>query len=92
MPLACRSVALIKLLAGKLGTLVAYETSTNMNCSEYVRFKVKIDISKPLIRGLQVKLRDEYMWVPFSYESLPYFCFVPPLTEMMILKCNMAQL
>lgn len=75
LPLVCRSVAMIKLLAGKVGVLEAYESPANLNCSEFLRFKVHIDVTQPLRRGIHVKLGENTMWVPFTYEALPYFCY-----------------
>lgn len=34
-----------------------------------------IDISKPLLREIQTKIKDSNMWILLSYESLSLFCF-----------------
>ena len=42
-----------------------------------LRLKVRLDIHKPLMRGVTVSLGDGYAdrWCPLSYEFLPKFCY-----------------
>lgn len=62
-------------VAGKTGILEAYETPSELNWDEFLRFRVQIDISKPLLKGLKIKMGGVQMWVPLTYESLPFLCF-----------------
>ncbi|RLM59154.1 retrotransposon protein, putative, unclassified [Panicum miliaceum] len=43
----------------------------------FIRIKVKLDIRKPLMRGLTVCVREENrpVWCPVEYEYLPDFCY-----------------
>ncbi|CAN6216468.1 unnamed protein product [Urochloa humidicola] len=44
----------------------------------YLRIKVKLDIRKPLMRGVTVYVgekKDKPMWCPLEYEFLPDFCY-----------------
>lgn len=43
--------------------------------NEFVRFKAEIDVAKPLVQGIHTKLIDVGMWIPFTYEALPLFCY-----------------
>ncbi|KAF4354159.1 hypothetical protein F8388_004171 [Cannabis sativa] len=61
-----------------VGTYIdVHEDSLNEGWGPFLRFRASIDISKPLLRGKMVKLRDsrEEFWVEFRYERLPEFCF-----------------
>lgn len=40
-----------------------------------MRIKVRIDITRPLIRGRFLKVGDDQVWLPIKYERLPSFCF-----------------
>lgn len=40
-----------------------------------LKLLVEVDLNKPLLRGIKIKLEDEQIWVDFSYEQLPMFCF-----------------
>jgi hypothetical protein len=42
---------------------------------EFLRVKIRIDLSKPLARGRIIKLQGKEIWVAFQYEKLPRFCF-----------------
>lgn len=42
---------------------------------QYMRLKVKINITKPLLRGKWIKLGSETIWVELKYENLPYICY-----------------
>lgn len=42
---------------------------------EFLRVRVRVDITKPLPRGKKVSLGDsQTVWVTFKYERLPNFC------------------
>lgn len=42
---------------------------------EFLRVKIKIDLSNPLSRGRILKLQGESTWIVFRYERLPKYCF-----------------
>lgn len=40
----------------------------------FCRLKVNIDVQKPLCRGIFISMvTQECKWLPFKYESLPFF-------------------
>jgi hypothetical protein len=43
-----------------------------------MRIKVKMNITKPLMRGTMVQIDDEgrTSWCPFAYEYMPDFCYI----------------
>lgn len=44
---------------------------------EYLRVRVKVDLSKPLKRRMKVrKAGNEWFWILFKYENVPTFCFI----------------
>lgn len=75
LPLACRSEAVFQLIGGRIGMLECYEKPSILDPTEYFRLKVEINITKPLLRGLNIKIGGDVLWLPFSYESLPNYCF-----------------
>lgn len=42
---------------------------------EFLRVRIKLDLTKPLPRGCMLKLQGQSVWVAFRYERLPKFCF-----------------
>lgn len=44
---------------------------------QFLRIKIKLDITKPLMRGvsLMTEEEDKPMWCPIVYEFLPEFCY-----------------
>ncbi|KAL8515491.1 hypothetical protein ACS0TY_014249 [Phlomoides rotata] len=51
------------------------EPPRGLNVGSYLRFKVVIDVTKPLIKGLKVRVRVVEQWIPIKYESLPFYCY-----------------
>lgn len=44
---------------------------------EYLRVRVKIDLTKPLKRRMKMRRTgDEWFWIIFKYENVPTFCFI----------------
>ncbi|XP_042980067.1 uncharacterized protein LOC122310252 [Carya illinoinensis] len=41
----------------------------------YLRLKVDVDVTKPLVRGRMVNSGGKQLWSHFKYERLPNFCF-----------------
>lgn len=40
-----------------------------------LKLLIEIDLGKPLLRGSNIKLETELVWVDFQYENLPNFYF-----------------
>jgi hypothetical protein len=48
----------------------------DLAAGEFLRIKVKIDITKPLMRGMMIQVGEgRSKWCPFGYEYLPEFCY-----------------
>jgi hypothetical protein len=76
LPLACMSEAMGVQLGTSVGQVEEVETEEDgVGWGAYLRGKICSDISKPLARGLVLKLNGDTTWVPFQYERLPKFCF-----------------
>lgn len=76
MGLMNRSTAVA--IRNEVGEFMEMESDEN-ECAagRYIRLKVRLDIRKPLMRGVTIS-RDEGedgRWCPLSYEYLPDFCY-----------------
>ncbi|KAF4346482.1 hypothetical protein F8388_011450 [Cannabis sativa] len=78
LPFLSKSRALAMKIGEWIGDYVdVYEDSLHEGWGSFIRVRVLIDISQPLMRGKLVtlpKIRDEH-WLEFRYENLPIFCF-----------------
>uniref|UniRef100_A0A803NNF9 CCHC-type domain-containing protein n=1 Tax=Cannabis sativa TaxID=3483 RepID=A0A803NNF9_CANSA len=78
LPFLSKSRALAMKVGKWIGDYVdVYEDSVREGWGSYIRIRVLIDISHPLMRGKLVtlpKVRDEH-WLEFRHENLPIFCF-----------------
>lgn len=41
----------------------------------FIRFKVEIDITKPLQKGFYCHFGGDSIWISLRYESLPSYCY-----------------
>ncbi|KAL5756647.1 hypothetical protein ACOSQ2_021393 [Xanthoceras sorbifolium] len=64
-------------LGGMVGLVKEVDTGENGECTgSFIRARVLVDVSKPLTRGLRVKLEDDSCCsVVVCYERLPNFCY-----------------
>ena len=63
-------------LGETLGEVSTKETKKEMVRGDFVRVRVKIDVSKPLSRGRRIVLDEDIeTWVSFEYEKLTNFCY-----------------
>lgn len=75
LPLACMG----KETGVKLGTMVGRveEVDTNVEgvgWGEYLRVRLHVNLTKPLVRGRVLKVRDRTIWITFQYEKISWFC------------------
>ncbi|KAL5770359.1 hypothetical protein ACOSP7_014513 [Xanthoceras sorbifolium] len=75
--LMCMTKKVAIQLAENIGEMVEVPLEPKDCWGKYLRVKVRIDVSKPLKRGLRVWLSDFKMMVTvlLRYERLPDFCF-----------------
>ncbi|KAF4395825.1 hypothetical protein F8388_018099 [Cannabis sativa] len=78
LPFLSKSRALAMKVGEWIGEYIdVFEDSLYEGWGSFIRIRVKLDISHPLMRGKLVnlpKVRDEH-WIEFCYENLPIFCF-----------------
>ncbi|KAM0913236.1 hypothetical protein ACQ4PT_012296 [Festuca glaucescens] len=78
LPLGRMDRATGEMIGDKVGEWVDVEVGEDGYASgEYLRIKVKLDITKPLMRGMMMQFGEEgrARWCPFEYEFLPEYCY-----------------
>ncbi|KAL8472347.1 hypothetical protein ACS0TY_029532 [Phlomoides rotata] len=75
VPLLLHNEHSLRLLAKGVGHLIAYEKPTQLEVKKILKFRVDINVSKPLLRAITIRCSGEDLWVSLKYESLPSFCF-----------------
>ncbi|KAK9273439.1 hypothetical protein L1049_018249 [Liquidambar formosana] len=65
-----------KKIGDNIGEYVDMEQGEGGVCwGKYLRIRVRLNVTRPLKRGVTVKVEGRQMWVPIKYERLPTFCY-----------------
>ncbi|KAL8493740.1 hypothetical protein ACS0TY_024787 [Phlomoides rotata] len=75
LPLICHTMETIEVMALRIGKLVAYENPSIVEPNEFMRIKLLVNVTKPLRHGLNICFEGAKLWISFTYEALPAFCF-----------------
>jgi hypothetical protein len=76
LPLVCMNMEIGKQIGAAIGEVEMIDTDEEgVGWGEFLRARIKLDITKPLLRGRRMKLGGNSIWARFQYEQLPYFCF-----------------
>ncbi|KAL8469720.1 hypothetical protein ACS0TY_032531 [Phlomoides rotata] len=71
----CQTKATLISIVNHVGVLEVFEPLEGLNLRSYLRFKVAINITKPLLKGLKIKIREKEKWILIKYESLLFYYF-----------------
>jgi len=76
LPLACMGREVVQKIGSSVGFVEEIDIlDDEVGWGEYVRVKVRMNLSKPLARGRMLHLPHQSTWVAFKFERLPKFCF-----------------
>ncbi|KAL5804505.1 hypothetical protein ACOSQ3_031305 [Xanthoceras sorbifolium] len=82
-----------RLIAEELGTIVDFPIDSKDLWGKFLRIKVSIDITKPLKRGIKMRLAnfDSMITVLIKYERLPDFCYGCGLIGHSVRECHSSE-
>nr|POE57175.1 uncharacterized protein CFP56_01831 [Quercus suber] len=77
LPLMSRTSETGWAIGSTLGEVLSVDVAdSGVQWGKYLRVRVKIDVTKKLVRGKKVKIEGgEQRWISFKYERLPNFCY-----------------
>ncbi|KAL8469470.1 hypothetical protein ACS0TY_032350 [Phlomoides rotata] len=74
LPIHFHTEHVLKTLAGRVGRLISFEKPGTL-VSPFLRFRVDMDITRPLLRGIKIRIGGSMFWISLRYESLPPYCY-----------------
>lgn len=76
LPINVRDTETVTQIGRRIGKVVTVDSETTKSITPSVRMKVEIPLTKPLKRGIKVRIgQGEPCWLPVTYERLPSFCY-----------------
>lgn len=79
MPLGFMNKPAGEAIGAMIGDVLDVDVDADgMAIGEFLRVKIRLDIRKPLMRGVTLDLRgatEKMKWCPLVYEYLPNFCY-----------------
>ncbi|KAL8514137.1 hypothetical protein ACS0TY_013313 [Phlomoides rotata] len=75
LPLVCQSDKVLRLIAAKVVVLECFEKVTEGKPSGCLCFKLNMDFTRPLLKGITIRVAGELLWLPLKYEALPFYCY-----------------
>ena len=77
LPLACMGKDFGMQIESSVGEVEDVDVLDDcIGWGKFLRVKIVIDRSKPLVRGRTIMVKNKQIWISFQYEKLPKFCFV----------------
>ena len=70
-----QTVSFVRILASHIGEFVSCDDAPMFGIDKALCFRVDIDISNPLRRGIYIKVTNRQIWIKFKYVKLPDFCY-----------------
>ncbi|XP_031260445.1 uncharacterized protein LOC116118597 [Pistacia vera] len=63
-------------LASAIGKVLEVDVGANgLGWRSFLRVKVEVELTKPLVRGRLLRIGEQKYWIAFKYERLQNFCF-----------------
>lgn len=90
IPRFCRNPETARKLCANFGSVLEVLPPKGEVYQSFIRVKVQVIISEPLLRGSHLRLRDgARKWIAFSYERLPLYCYLCGIIGHMEKKCQL---
>lgn len=90
IPMMYRKVDVVSRLCEKMGMVLEVIPPKGSTYQEYIRVRVQLQISEPFQRGTYMRLKGgARIWVSFTYERMPIYCFLCGLVGHLEKKCQL---
>ncbi|XP_059458313.1 uncharacterized protein LOC132187906 [Corylus avellana] len=76
LPLSCMGREVGMKIGASVGEVEDIDvTEEGVGWGEFLRVRIRLDLSKPLSRGRTINLRGKSLWIAFQYEKIPQYCY-----------------
>ncbi|KAM6577860.1 hypothetical protein CsatB_029697 [Cannabis sativa] len=88
LPFLSKSELLARVIGNLIGSFIeVHEDSLYEGWGPFLRIRVGIDVSKPILRGQTVTWMSDELWLDYRYERLPDFCYECGIIGHVVDKC-----
>lgn len=81
--------AVIRSIASRVGSLIAFDKQLASNPEDFVRFRVDLEFDKPPKNSVIMCFDGEPIWLPLRYEGLPSFWYCCGIICHFFKKCKL---
>ena len=89
LPLACMNSKIRTMIGSSVGHVEEVDMDEDgVGWGKFLRVKIRVDLTKPLMRGRRLKVQGVSMWIDFQYERLSRFCFSCGVVQHRLMGCT----
>ncbi|KAL8498999.1 hypothetical protein ACS0TY_022093 [Phlomoides rotata] len=85
VPSSCMKESSLRLISKQIGILESVDILGEDLIGKFIRLKVSMNITKPLLKGITIWVKGKHLWLPLKYESLSIYSVITYVVNLLLL-------